>query len=179
MKLIDILVQELPKRGGWPEGVTSLCQGHDRQLERLEGDDSFDMNVFIEPLIKEHRKWAFTASECDAEIVTREQYEAALKQSVWDGTGLPPVGSLCRYRAYTDTPWIECKVLSYHENEVWLQRTSDCVTFIMGNPHLHPVRSKRDEAIDEIASMIGRGTFYEDAERIYDAITSGALKLSD
>lgn len=29
MKLIDLLVQELPKRGGWPEGVDSIYQDHD------------------------------------------------------------------------------------------------------------------------------------------------------
>ena len=26
MKLIDLLVQELPKRGGWPEGAVECCR---------------------------------------------------------------------------------------------------------------------------------------------------------
>ncbi len=41
---------------------------------------------------------------------------------------------------------------------------------------------KRDEVINEIASMIKRGTFYEDADRIYDAIAAGKIpgvKLED
>lgn len=29
MKLIDLLVQELPKRGGWPEGAESVVQDAD------------------------------------------------------------------------------------------------------------------------------------------------------
>lgn len=29
MKLIDLLVQELPKRGGWPDGVTRIVQDFD------------------------------------------------------------------------------------------------------------------------------------------------------
>ena len=29
MKLIDILVEELPKRGGWPDGVVCFAQDVD------------------------------------------------------------------------------------------------------------------------------------------------------
>lgn len=36
---------------------------------------------------------------------------------------------------------------------------------------------EREAACHEIASMIGRGTFFEDAERIYDAISSGEIKV--
>lgn len=32
MKLIDLLVQELPKRGGWPEGVSEIGQDYDGEI---------------------------------------------------------------------------------------------------------------------------------------------------
>lgn len=32
MKLIDLLVQELPKRGGWPDGVSRIHQDHDGEI---------------------------------------------------------------------------------------------------------------------------------------------------
>ena len=32
MKLIDLLVQELPKRGGWPDGAECAVQDADYQL---------------------------------------------------------------------------------------------------------------------------------------------------
>lgn len=30
MKLIDLLVKELPKRGGWPQNVTHIGKDYDR-----------------------------------------------------------------------------------------------------------------------------------------------------
>lgn len=39
------------------------------------------------------------------------------------------------------------------------------------------VKTVREEAIDQIASLIGRGTFAEDAEAIYDAIKSNEISI--
>ena len=35
MKLIDILVEELPKRGGWPDGAARLAQDPDGDIQML------------------------------------------------------------------------------------------------------------------------------------------------
>lgn len=59
----------------------------------------------------------------------------------WDGEGLPPVGALCRYRAFSDTPWVECEVLGWNDDDVWLKRTNDGGTFVMGNPELFPTKT--------------------------------------
>lgn len=81
MKLIDLLKQELPKHGGWPEGVNSLLQGGSGGIYR-DGCISASTLLFtIHELADDVR-----------EIVTREQYEA------WNGKGLPPAGTVCQVR---------------------------------------------------------------------------------
>lgn len=107
MKLIDLLVQELPKRGGWPDGAESVVQ---------DADDS-EFYFFTGGPVKnggkswwfvdsdnrnDNSKWIFfegrndIADDCNSAIVTRAQYESALAASqkpAWNGEGLPPVGA--------------------------------------------------------------------------------------
>lgn len=99
----------------------------------------------------------------------------------WDGEGLPPVGALCRYRTFSDEPWRECQVLAWHDNEVWLKRTADGITFTVGNPELFPTLSPEDvarakvrsEECDKIFSILSgverQGNRSDMAEAIYDA----------
>lgn len=86
MKLIDLLVKELPKRGGWPEGVDAVEQNSEGQLFEMESDYCSD----------------FKLEKCDdwiADVVTKQQYESALAASKavvghdewiqWAGGGCP------------------------------------------------------------------------------------------
>lgn len=84
MKLIDILVQELPKLGGWPIGADSIYQNAKGHLVGVQG-------CIVSPVDME----LGVVAEDTHRSVTREQYEAALAASKpeWDGKGLPPVGS--------------------------------------------------------------------------------------
>lgn len=86
MKLIDILVQELPKRGGWPDGCHAITQDSDKAINEYSSLDGVEIN--------EHGTWRAVKSwndycvravdaPCLAEdyhtaIITREQYDAAL-----------------------------------------------------------------------------------------------------
>lgn len=86
MKLIDILVEELPKRGGWPEGAVAITQDSDKAINNYKTSDGLETN--------EHGTWRYSsawegysllasdspclASDYDTAIITREQYEAAL-----------------------------------------------------------------------------------------------------
>lgn len=105
MKLINLLVKELPERGGWPYFAEVAVQDSDSQIcfsshsgvytnkEKTDwyGGDwgSGDWhNPFIDILADDRH-------EC---IVTRKQYEAALaasQNSARNGKGLPPVGMHC------------------------------------------------------------------------------------
>lgn len=82
MKLIDLLVKELPERGGWPEGALNATQDKDGEVcfsagaipefgyAAWEGGDWYG-NEFH----------TIRASDYDTAIITREQYESALAAS--------------------------------------------------------------------------------------------------
>lgn len=68
MRLVDLLVKELPRREGWPEGVDVVRQNCKGRLFEIDSDYCSD----------------FKLEKCDdwiADVVTREQYEAALAAS--------------------------------------------------------------------------------------------------
>lgn len=74
MKLIDILVEELPKRGGWPEGV---CEISTHASGRVFFDGRFAPRGFSLPMASD--AWNKYKDPCSyTNAVTREQYEAAL-----------------------------------------------------------------------------------------------------
>lgn len=87
MKLIDLLVKELPRRGGWPEGVTHIGQDYDREL-RFYGRGEPGTGIIPDELAVDHRK--IGASD---KGVTKSQYEAALAASndwiEWHGGECP------------------------------------------------------------------------------------------
>ena len=68
MKLIDLLVKELPKRGGWPDGVDAVRQNGKGQLFGINSVYCSD----------------FKLEKCDdwiTDVVTKQQYESALAAS--------------------------------------------------------------------------------------------------
>lgn len=68
MRLVDLLVQELPNRGGWPEGVDTVRQNCKGQL--------FEINSYYCS--------DFKLEKCDdwiTDVVTKQQYESALAVS--------------------------------------------------------------------------------------------------
>ena len=87
MKLIDLLVKELPKLGGWPEGVTHIGQDYDREL-RFYGRGEPRTGIILDELAVDHRK--IGASD---KGVTKSQYDSALAASdgwiEWKGGECP------------------------------------------------------------------------------------------
>lgn len=75
MKLIDLLVKELPKWGGWPENVTHIGQDYDREL-MFYGRGDVMSGIIIDELAIDHRKSGKIGVK-----ITREQYETALAAS--------------------------------------------------------------------------------------------------
>lgn len=93
MKLIDLLVKELPSRGGWTFGRNAVYQDWDGEL-RIDSEYNSSTKIFfpLSEIVRERAKMKHSLP--DEAFVTREQYEAALKP-VWNGEGLPPVGTEC------------------------------------------------------------------------------------
>ena len=82
MKLIDILVDELPKRGGWPEDAAFVAQEEGGELWSFISKphkDCYD-EWMDESSSGYHNKVGKLpeASDHDTSAITREQYEAAL-----------------------------------------------------------------------------------------------------
>lgn len=75
MKLIELLVKELPRRGGWPDGVTHIGQEYDREL-MFYGRGNISTGLILNELAIDHRKLGKSG-----EKITRAQYEAALAAS--------------------------------------------------------------------------------------------------
>lgn len=143
MKLIDILVRELPRHGGWPEWATE-CMVHQGCMLAIFYDSDGYFSKYPEyPVI------GFDRKAINSVTVTREQYEAALAASKteWNGEGLPPVGLVCEGQ-FPRHPgisfeWQECLVLYVFERE--------CAVKSKGTSTLHycdefrPIRSEADK----------------------------------
>lgn len=91
MKLIDILVKELPARGGWPDGSVKCCQSSvDSELyfENAENETVFKFRTWCRSIADERIKHG------PYFYVTREQYEAAITE--------PPSTFNCRAHQFLE-----------------------------------------------------------------------------
>lgn len=203
MKLIDLLVQELPKRGGWPKGAVE-CQRFvdeaniDFYDENGNWDD--DCSLTYGPIAnKLIRKQTFP---CESEQVTREQYESALaasRQPAWNGEGLPQVGCECEWRD-SNVGWLPVKIKYISEQIVVIESptnlcgvqklTEIAKDIICDKPQFRPLRTEADKKRERICDAIyGALTKAErqhnrsdEAEAVYDAIAAGKIpgvKLDD
>lgn len=100
MKAIDILVEELPKRGGWPDGVVCFAQDVDGFFAGYKRKPTPSYGgIWTSDGYLNDSGWWSKALGCDREtaIITREQYEAALaaKNDGWIewGGGLIPIST--------------------------------------------------------------------------------------
>nr|DAE42982.1 MAG TPA: hypothetical protein [Caudoviricetes sp.] len=199
MKLIDLLVKELPKRGGWPEGAEIAVQDADSQIcfsshsdvyankgktdwyggDWCDGDWS---NPFIDTIADDRH-------EC---VVTRDQYESALAASqkpAWDGEGLPPVGCECEI-SFSGKSLGQCEILFVGDSLiVWKQKSSQQEgSGYHRHMNIRPLHTeaerKRDAAIEAMQREAddGNNWVYSEYEIIYDAIAEGKIpgvKLDD
>lgn len=199
MKLIDLLVQELPKRGGWPEGAERASVG-DFNGDSItvafcfprEYSNGFD--VPIQYTVTIHIPGNYVSMATDYCMITRDLYESALSASqkpVWNGEGVPPVGCECEISFYGKSLG-RCEVLFVGDSIiVWRQKSSQqedsgYYTHMNIRP-LTEAEMKRDEAVEAIDFYMPEfitdtpNEFYH-AKKIYDAIAAGKIpgvKLED
>lgn len=172
MTLLELLRQELPKRGGWPEGAVGVVQDKD--------DTEFYFFIGTAPKF-DGKSWWFNDDNVDNEwiyhnyknplasdhataIVTREQYG-------WDGTGLPPVGVECEY-SWAGEPWASgvIRYISKHIIIIETQADSTGDTECAYHPtdiKLRPLRTEAERAIDEMVRL--SGVSIGAAKILYDA----------
>lgn len=173
MKLIDLLVQELPKRGGWKFGRNAVYQDWDGEL-RIDSEYNSSTKILLplSEIVRERAKMKHSLP--DHAFVTREQYEAALAASPWNGEGLPPVGAECECMVTFN--WFRCKIMYISEKCAVIQHGESEEVWSTPAVKFRPIRTEaerqREEAIDTIANLCHRGDPGDDATAIYDAITA-------
>lgn len=201
MKLIDLLVQELPKRGGWPEVALSITQDNDGSLCVWDTNDPhydgfswkhhhrnslvyYWHGIEDVPLSCDHRE----------SIVTYWQYKAALAASqkpTWNGEGLPPAGCECEYIS-NGTSWGKVKVIGLDGEKIVIRPSGEIYYAItQSNKDVFiPLRTeadkKRDAALDAIYGAIASAkrehNRSDEADEVYKAIAAGKIpgvKLDD
>lgn len=188
MKLINYLLSENKKGWQWPNNVViAVVMKGDRGVNFY-----FDYTcppTLSETLISPH---PFTV----AEVVTREQYEAALaaRKPDWDGDGLPPVGCECEWQDKNTKLWFPV-VIAYSSEWVTVVRelkplkVGDAVECCINNfgeeerLHFRPIRSEAERKRDAAAEAIDywmpalpptQNKFYH-AKKLYDAIAAGKI----
>lgn len=172
MTLLELLRQELPKRGGWPEGVNFIAQD--------EGGSTW--GFINEPMKDEDDEWMDRsgrgyhkrlgdlpeANDHSTAIVTREQYEA----TGWDGVGLPPVGCDVEYHCYPDG-WVIINIVARIKGATfieWKSGTHKGGDIIRGDfplERVRPLRTEAERAIDEMVRL--SGVSIGAAKILYDA----------
>lgn len=195
MKLIDLLVQELPKRGGWPNDALSITQDNDGSLCVWDTNDphydgfSWKHHTGNSLMYFWHGEWAMPlASDHKESIVTYWQYKAALaasKKPAWNGEGVPPVGCECESKQFSQVDWAKFKVVAVCDGHVfgfWGNGVSTALDSKMWEfrPLQSEAERKRDAAIEAIDWFMPEcipdtpNEFYH-AKKIYDAIAAGKI----
>ncbi len=144
MKLIDLLVQELPKRGGWPKGVGRISM-HDDGAIYFDGSPA--NNVCDLPQCSDG--WAGHMDLLYTNEVTKMEYEASLTAPAWNGEGLPLVGCECEFKSHHHPQWQRGKVkyLSTHTIVIALDNTnSEGVAEFISHPTTLEFRKSGTEA---------------------------------
>lgn len=157
MTLLELLRQELPKRGGWPEGaVKATSYGF---IPGVHFWDDNELRVDYSDL---------TTRALGEGLVTREQYEA----TSWDGVGLPPIGIECEYMKHTRSTgnnWSKGTVKYISEYTVVIDDDDVDGEFI-AHPlgcAFRPLRTEAERAIDEMVRLSSVSTGA--AKILYDA----------
>ena len=157
MTLLELLRQELPKRGGWPEGaVKATSYGF---VPGVHFWDDNELRVDCSDL---------TTRALGEGLVTREQYE----ETGWDGVGLPPVGCDVEYHCYPDG-WVIINVVARIKGATfieWKSGTHKGGDIIRGDfplERVRPLRTEAERAIDEMVRL--SGVSIGAAKILYDA----------
>lgn len=173
MKLIDLLLLELPKQGGWPRGYDCISTNGYNQVWAYKtkgGVMGKDLHLY----------------SSEEGNVTREQYESALAaiRPEWDGGGLPTVG--CEFEhsfhanGFSSWHWRKCTAVGKHgvlcvdenDTELYLNDT---------NNKFRPAKTesdkKRDISVNEMIEVYRNalGSPFNAMGELYDAIAAGKI----
>ncbi|VYS78188.1 hypothetical protein [Citrobacter amalonaticus] len=164
MKLIDILVRDLHKFGGWPEGAVECHRFVDEaNIDFYDADGQWDDDCFLKYGAFAREVVREQVLACESESITRSQYEAALASSKpeWDGVGLPPVGVNAEvfFSADTEPKWHSFLAKFIGENHVIALVGMEEISYkkdelLTSEVKFAPLRSEEVRKHDEITQSI-------------------------
>ncbi len=197
MKLIDLLVQELPKRGGWPEGADCCCvSGVDSGGVTIQFRFIPRNNQFLFCPDADHLDIPYQGDATEfitCEVITKEMYQSALAVSqkpAWNGEGIPPVGCECEVSVDGGRSWCTYRAIN-EKNGVRLIEIGNLTEEFQNNNWIfRPLRTEAErkheavlESICAVLEMMAQDYKREDeAKLIYEAIAAGKIpgvKLED
>lgn len=203
MKLIDLLVQELPKRGGWPDGaeyarVTGF--GGEKILVEFLFPAAYNKLSYSIGIIACHLTDA--GADVDCHMIHRDSYESALTVSqkpAWNSECLPPVGAKVEFfinpklgyrNAWNPDAGTEMEVVA-HKTTTYGNDVAVCYWDEGGAGRsccfvpesLKPLRTEAErkheavlESICAVLEMVAQDYKREDeAKLIYEAIAAGKI----
>jgi len=195
MKLIDLLAQELPKRGGWPKDA-EYC--HLTQYDRHCLTIVFSHNQVgtgNNPTSEEEMVFSgigYLGDTLYGCIVTAKEYESALSASqkpAWNGEGVPPAGCECEFIS-NGTSWGKVKVIGLDGEKIVIRPSGEIYYAITPSnkdvfiPFRTEEERKRDIVVGAIKELFkcSNDQSVDDATLIFNAIAAGKIpgvKLDD
>nr|UVX85317.1 MAG: hypothetical protein [Bacteriophage sp.] len=184
MKLIDLLVQELPKRGGWPDGANYAVQDADGTVkfaktltylhylagewrsnengfDWIYGDRPFDGNFVTEWTADDNHQAIISMARYECEISNNEFQEQSTNE--WNGEGLPPVGCECEWND-TNVGWLPVTIKYISEQVVVMasltnlcgvhELTEIAKDIICDKPQFRPLHTEADKKRERICDAI-------------------------
>ena len=163
MTLLELLRQELPKRGGWPEGAVECCRHRGtNSIDFYDETGNWPEDCYLKYGKDFAKEVVYENDYSLFQSVTREQYEA----TGWDGTGLPPVGCECE-RSWCGDKWLPCKILFISDETVVVKLATRESAYRWCEVSFRPLRTEAERAIDEMVRL--SGVSIGAAKILYDA----------
>lgn len=195
MKLIDLLVQELPKRGGWPEGAVECCRHYGtNSIDFYDETGNWDDDCYLK-YGKDFAKnciYEETSGSHRLQSVSRSEYESALAASqkpAWNGEGLPPAGCEVEYIS-NGASWGKVKVIGLDGEKIVIRPSGEIYYAITPSnkdvfiPFRTEEEKKRDIVVGAIKELFkcSNDPSVDDATLVFNAIAAGKIpgvKLED
>lgn len=90
---------------------------------------------------------------------------------VWDGKGLPPVGTVCQWDN-GNSDWSTVTVLGINGDDVWVKPDNGSQSFVVSDNDFRPLPDERDLAISDMRKCLtnyNKTDVIHACEQLYDA----------
>lgn len=205
MKLIDLLVQELPKRGGWPDGANYAVQDADGTVkfaktltylhylagewrsnengfDWIYGDRPFDGNFVAEWTADDNHKAVISMARYECGISKKETGKKSADE--WNGEGVTPLGCECEYIS-NGTSWGKVKVIGFDGEKIVIRPSGEIYYAITPSDKdvFTPLRTEAerkrdafiDAVLDDMRTIPCDLSLRDEVAVIYDAIAAGKI----